>query len=246
MSAPVVLFSLGNISVHLYGVMVVLGFLAGTYVILKEAERKGFEGEKIMDLLFWLLAGGLAGARVLYVLLNWNSFRRAPLSILAVHQGGLAFHGAVLAGILVTLLFARRHKWSFAGLGDLLAPGLALGYAVGRIGCDIYGNVTTVPWAVMVSGEPRHPVQLYSSLTAFIIFFVLWQRKEHLRYRGESLLLFAILYSMSRFFIEFFRNQGGITTAQYASVLITAIGLTLLAGAVRRNRNVLISKGGVK
>lgn len=245
MSAPVVLFSLGNISVHLYGVMVALGFLAGTYVILKAAERKGFESEKLMDLLFWLLAGGLAGARILYVILNLESFRHAPLSVLSVRQGGLAFHGAVLTGLLITLFFARRHKWSFAALGDLLTPGLALGYAVGRIGCDIYGNMTVVPWAVMVSGEPRHPVQLYSALAGFMIFFVLWLRKEHMRFKGESLLLFAILYSVYRFLIEFFRSQGGITTAQYASVLIAAIGLALLARAVRKSRNVLISKGGV-
>lgn len=246
MSSPKILFTIGNFSVHLYGVMVLLGFGAGMYVVLKEAERKGFETEKIIDLVFWLFAAGLAGARALFVILNWDSFRGAPLDILSVHQGGLAFHGAVLAGILVTLLFARRNKWSFAGLGDLLAPGLALGYAVGRIGCDIYGNVTAVPWAVVVGGEPRHPVQLYSALAGFVIFFVLWRRREQLRYNGESLLLIAILYSVSRFFIEFFRSQVIITPAQYASVLIAALCFALCAVVGRKNRKILINKGGVE
>ena len=147
-----------------------------------------------------------------------------------------------LCAILVTLIFARRNKWTFTDLGDLLTPGLALGYAVARIGCDIYGNVTAVPWAVVVSGEPRHPVQLYSALTGFVIFLVLWRRREHIRYSGETLLLFAILYSVSRFFIEFFRSQGGITPAQYASALIAFVGFALYTGVARINRDILIKQ----
>lgn len=246
MSSPIVIFTIGNLSVHLYGVMVILGFWAGMYLVLKEAKRKGFETQKIMDLFFWLLAGGLAGARALYVILNWDFFSREPLSILSFHQGGLAFHGAVFAGILVTLLFAHKNKWYFAGLGDLLALGLALGYSVGRIGCDIFGNVAEIPWAVVVGGEPRHPVQLYSSLAVFIIFFVLWRRRAHILYSGETLLLFAVLYSVNRFFVEFFRSQGSITPAQYASALIAVVGFALHAGVVRRTRDISISKGGVE
>lgn len=244
MSSPRILFSIGNLSVHLYGVMLALGILAGSYVVLKDAERKGFEREKIMELLLLLLAGGLVGARALYVILNFGVFRRDPLSILFVHQGGLAFHGAVLAGVLITFLFAHRQGWSFRDLSDLLAPGLVLGYAVGRIGCDIYGNVTAVPWAVFVGGVPRHPVQIYSALASFAIFLVLWYKKEHRHYKGEILLLFATLYSVYRFFMEFFRSQGGFTPAQYTSIFIAAVGLALLAGAGRKNHHLTINEGG--
>jgi phosphatidylglycerol:prolipoprotein diacylglycerol transferase len=99
---------------------------------------------------------------------------------------------------------------------------------VGRIGCDIYGKVTAVPWAVIAGGVPRHPVQLYSALAGYLIFFVLWKKKEYRRYRGEVLLLFLILYSIYRFLVEFFRSTNGFTLAQYAS-LLAAAGLVLFS-----------------
>lgn len=230
MSAPRLLFSLGGLNIHLFGVMVSLGFLAGTYAALKRAERNGLDQNKALVLILYLLAGGLAGARLLYVALNWNDFSASPLSVFSLHQGGLAFHGAVLGGVITALIYARCQRISFLELGDAFAPGLILGYAIGRIGCDIFGNVTNVPWAVLVEGSLRHPVQLYSALAGFAIFILLWKRGKNRRFAGEILLLLAGSYSVYRFIIEFFRyDAGGLSPAQYASMVITAAALAILA-----------------
>jgi phosphatidylglycerol:prolipoprotein diacylglycerol transferase len=222
MSAPTVLFYLGNLPVHLYGVMVALGIMAGMYVTIQEAKRMGMNPDKIMDLGLVLMVGGIVGARVLYVLLNISVYLQNPVSILHVSKGGLSFHGAALAGVMIVYFFAKKNKVSFLKTADLLSPGFVLGYAIGRLGCDIYGNASTVPWAVTINGVPRHPVQFYSAAIAFIIFGILWSRRHTIKFQGETFLMFSALYSGYRFFIEFFRNDGSVTPAQIASLVIVA------------------------
>ena len=230
MSAPQLLFSLGGLNIYLFGIMVSLGFLAGGFIALKRVRRYGLDQNKAFDLILYLLAGGLAGARLLYVALNWNDYSASPLSVFSLHQGGLSFHGAVLGGVITALIYARRQRISFLELGDAFAPGLMLGYAIGRIGCDIYGNVTNVPWAVLIEGSLRHPVQIYSALASFAIFILLWERGKNKRFAGEILLLMAGSYSVYRFIIEFFRyDAGGLSPAQYASMVITVAALAILA-----------------
>lgn len=221
MSMPTVLFTLFGVPVYIFGITVALGIGVALYITLREAKRLGMDPEKIFDLSLLLMVGGILGARVLYILLNLPAYLADPISMLSIHKGGLAFHGAVFAGALMAFLFARKHQLSFLALGDLVAPGLALGYAVGRLGCDIYGNVTSVAWAVDVYGVPRHPVQYYSAAAGFVILGILWARRKSRRYEGELLLLFTGLYSGYRFMIEFFRSEsGGVTEAQLISLFI--------------------------
>ncbi|MBS4021663.1 MAG: prolipoprotein diacylglyceryl transferase [Dethiobacter sp.] len=231
MSAPRVLFNIGGFSLHLFGLMVALGFLAGTYAAFRGAEKKGYDKEKVADLLLYMLIGGVIGARVLYVVQNLGYFLPNPLSILSIHQGGLSFHGAFFGGAAVVFYYTRKHRLSFLELADILAPGLVIGYAIGRIGCDIYGNVTNVPWAVTVEGIKRHPVQLYSALAAYIIFVLLVERSKKQHFNGEIFLLFVASYSVYRFFIEFFRTASTnliFSPAQYLSIITAAAGLLLL------------------
>lgn len=225
MSAPTILFRFGNIQVHLLGVMVAVGFLAGAYTAVRLAERKGYDKEKVTDLLLYMLLGGLAGARMLYVLQNVGYYLQHPLSILSVHQGGLSFHGAVFGGAAVVLAHCRKRRISFLRFADTLVPGLALGYAIGRIGCDIYGNVTRVPWGVAVNGITRHPVQLYSALAGYLIFILLLERSRQQRFDGEIFLLFVATYSVYRFVIEFFRSTSPLfSNAQILSVVAAVAG----------------------
>lgn len=227
MSAPKILFSVGNVTVHLFGLMVAWGFLAGLYVVKHEWQRRKLPVDKLADLALYLLLGGLAGARALFVVLNFTYFRQNPAHVFFIHQGGLAFHGAVIAGALIVLVFAVRNRIHFLDLADTFVPGLAIGYAIGRIGCDIFGNPAGVPWAVVVDGVARHPVQLYSALAGYAVFAVLWSRRHSQRYRGEMFLIFTTTYSLYRFVIEFFRSGGGLTTAQYASVFFALSSLAL-------------------
>lgn len=234
MSAPTILFYIGSFPVHLFGVMIALGIATGMYVVVRECEAIGLNREKVLDLILYVVVGGVVGARVLYVMLNFSDYRQNPLSIFAVHQGGLAFHGAVFAGVIIGVVFTRVNRLSFSTLADLFAPGLAIGYAIGRIGCDIYGNVTTVPWAVYVNGVGRHPVQFYSAFAGFVIFALLWTRRKSQRFSGEIFLLFIALYSIYRFFVEFFRSAGGFTPAQYLSLIAVAMSGLVLAIKYRR------------
>lgn len=227
MSAPKVLFTVGNVTVHLFGVIVALGFLAGLYVVNHEWQRRKLPVDKLADMALYLLLGGLVGARALFVVLNFAYFRQNPGHVFFIHQGGLAFHGAVIAGAIIVLVFAVRNGIPFLDLADTFVPGLAIGYAIGRIGCDIFGNPAGVPWAVVVDGVARHPVQLYSALAGYTVFAVLWTKRHSQRYRGEMFLAFTAMYSLYRFVIEFFRSGSGLTIAQYASVGFTLSSLVL-------------------
>ena len=221
MSKSTVLFDIAGFPVHLFGIMIALGILAGLYVTVKHAEKYNLNGDKIYDLVLQLLVGGVIGARILYILLNLGYYLSSPLSVFSIHRGGLAFHGAVLAGVLIVWRFAKKNNMSFLAMADFLAPGLILGYAVGRIGCDIFGNVTSVPWAIDVYGLPRHPVQLYSAVSGFGIFAILMWVRKCANFQGQVFTHFIGLYSSYRFFIEFFRNSGsGITTAQIVSAVL--------------------------
>jgi phosphatidylglycerol:prolipoprotein diacylglycerol transferase len=229
MSASRVLFSIGGFSIHLFGVMVALGIIAGAYTAIRMAEKKGIGKEIVTDLILYMLLGGIIGARLLYVLQNISYYGQNPVSILSVHQGGLSFHGAVFGGAAVVFAYTRMHKISFLKLADALVPGLAIGYAIGRIGCDIFGNVTNVPWAVTVGDVTRHPVQLYSALAGYLIFILLLEVSKKQRFTGEVFLLFVASYSGYRFFIEFFRSTSTLfSNAQYLSMITAAAGILLL------------------
>ena len=243
MSKPTVLFEVFGAQIYLYGVMVAIGIAAGLYVVLREAKRQGFNPDKITDLSFVLMVGGIIGARLVYVLLNIGNYINNPASLFSLHKGGLSFHGAAFAGIAIVYVFAKKNRVSFMKIADLFAPALILGYAIGRLGCDIYGNVTNVPWAVDVFGMTRHPVQFYSAFAAFIIYVVLWSKRKAIQFEGQLFILLAGLYSGYRFFIEFFRNETRVVTAaQLISLLILVA--CLLYSEHRKRSGSLAHEGG--
>ncbi|EEG78539.1 prolipoprotein diacylglyceryl transferase [Dethiobacter alkaliphilus] len=245
MSKPTVLFELFGLQVYLYGVMVAIGIAAGLYVALSEAKRKGLDPDKITDLSFVLMVGGIVGARLVYVLLNIGNYISHPASLFSIHKGGLAFHGAAFAGIAIVYVFAKKNSVNFMKIADLFAPALILGYAIGRLGCDIYGNETTVAWGVDVFGVTRHPVQFYSAFFAFVIFGVLWYKRKAIEFEGQLFIWLAGLYSGYRFFIEFFRNEtSAVTPAQLISLGILAA--CFIYSEHRKRSGSLVSEGGRK
>lgn len=240
MSLPRV-FYLGPVPVYLFGVTIALGILAGTILAVREARRRGYNPERVVDLVLYLMIAGIAGARLMYVALEWDMYRANPLEILMLNHGGLSWHGALIGGILVAIWYLPKMGIPFWRLADFLAPSIALGYAIARVGCDIYGKATTVPWAVEVAGSLRHPAQLYSSLSSYLIFFILWQFRDRTRYDGQLFLMYVVLYSLSRGIIEYFREGqmvfGGLmSVAQLVSLgaVVAAFALMLYLG--RRNR----------
>ncbi len=246
---------LAPIYVHSYGVMLLIALAAGTWWLTRTGRNYGFNLEDWIDFALIILLSGVVGARLLYVLLHLPDYASAPITILYVWQGGLAFHGGVAGAIIAGYIFACVRRISFPLLADLSAPALALGYAIARIGCFLngccYGHRCDLPWGVTfppgteagAGGFPRHPTQLYACAASFIIFLVLARLQPRIKVRGNLFLLYLVLYSVYRFIVEFFRRGATanvfaplapLTEAQTASIVI-GIG-ALITIFVRRHR----------
>ena len=233
-----------------YGTAVMIGFALATWLAVRQAVRTGapahpgrpglppFAATELVDLAFWILVAGVAGSRLLFIALNAGAFARLCtgsardcLAPLRLWDGGLVFYGGVLAAALVTARFVRRRRWSFAVVGDIFAPALALGHAVGRLGCFLagccFGKVCPTAGAPCVSfpagsvahahlatsghlgaaTPPLHPTQLYESaaLLAIFVLLVLWRRRQ--RFFGQLFLVYLLAYGLARFVLEIFRGD---------------------------------------
>jgi len=148
----------GAFSVRWYGVMIATACFVAVWIAGKEGERKGIGKEKIWDFSLYAIIGAIIGARLYYVVFfNWAQLWDYPLSVFAVWQGGLAIHGGILGGLLVSVLYTKRNRISFWKFADTVAPSLILGQAIGRIGCflngDAHGYPTEMPWGLVYSPE---------------------------------------------------------------------------------------------
>ncbi|MBS4030049.1 MAG: prolipoprotein diacylglyceryl transferase [Clostridiales bacterium] len=229
-----ILLQFGNFAIYAYGVMLALAFAIGVFGLTREARKAGLNEDKMLEMTIWIIVAALVGSRVLYILIELPVYLADPLSVFAVRSGGLSFHGGLAGGILAGLIYTRRHKLPQGIVADLVAPYLALGYAIVRIGCLLngccFGRPTGVPWALpsaYLDSTPRHPTQLYAFLASLLIFFILLYRKQKIRFHGQLFMEFIVLYSIYRFFIEFYRDAtllvGFLTLGQIASI-IAAVG----------------------
>jgi len=130
-----ILVKFGEFTVHTYGVLLAAGFLLALWVALREARRQGIDSNIVSDLAFYVLIAALVGSRVFYVLNNWHEFQDQPIDVLRFWRGGLVFYGGFLCAVVVATYYIRKHNLNFHQMGDLLAPSIALGQAVGRLGC---------------------------------------------------------------------------------------------------------------
>jgi phosphatidylglycerol:prolipoprotein diacylglycerol transferase len=170
-----VLFRIGPFALHTYGVFVAIAFLASISLALREARRVGESADHILDLCFYILVAAIVGSRILYVVINWPVFQQDPLEILRIWRGGLVFYGGFIAAVLTAFWYVRKAGLSPWKTTDILAPSLAFGQFIGRIGCFFagccYGRPSDLPWAVTFTnpeslapkGIPLHPTQIYSS-----------------------------------------------------------------------------------
>jgi len=234
-----ILLKIGPLTVYSYGVMVALGFGLAAYLAARRAASFGMRSEDVLDLVIYLVIGGIAGARLLYVALNAGYFARHPGEVCSITQGGLAFHGGLAADIAVAVFYARARKIPFWNIADLLAPYLALGQAIGRIGCFLNGccygiEARRLPWGVAFpgSGVPRHPTQLYASFILLLLFLVLRERQDRRRFGGEVFIAYCGLYAFQRFFVEFLRGDTprilfGMNLPQVLSLGMFAVSVLL-------------------
>jgi phosphatidylglycerol:prolipoprotein diacylglycerol transferase len=244
--------TLGPITLHTYGFLLAVAFLAGLWVASRQAKRASLDAGKITDMAVWVLIAGLVGAKLLLVAVDWRYFGRNPGQVLSVFQSGGVFYGGLIGGILMAWWYARRHRLPAWPTTDVLAPAVVLGQAIGRLGCFAagccWGKPTQLPWAVTFTDvysaravgtpmdTPVHPSQVYESAAAFLIFlFLLWLAPRK-RFHGQVTLAYVALYSAVRFGLEFLRGDpdrgawlgGTISTSQVIAIaLLLAVAVVL-------------------
>lgn len=239
-----VAFEIFGISIRWYGILISSGMLLGIYLAYNEAKKQGYNPDDIIDLALWCIPSALIGARLYYVAFEWEHYKGDLLKILNTREGGLAIHGGLIAGILAGYIFTRVKKISFWKTADIIAPCIALGQAIGRwgnyINGEAYGSPTNLPWGIMIDGMKVHPTFLYESLWDFGLFLFLINYRKNKKFNGEIFLLYAVIYSSGRFWIESLRTDSlmfmGMRTAQIVSALLIVIGLALLFIMRRRQR----------
>lgn len=230
-----VAFEIFGISVRWYGILISLGMLLGIFIAYFEAKRLGYNPDDIIDLALWAIPAALIGARLYYVIFQWEYYKGNILKILNTREGGLAIHGGIIGGVLVGYLFTRIKKMPFWKTADIVAPSIALGQAIGRwgnfINGEAHGGPTNLPWGIIVDGVKVHPTFLYESLWDFGLFIFLILYRKNKKFDGEVFLLYGIIYSAGRFWIEGLRADSlmflGMRVAQLISILIIVFGLLL-------------------
>ncbi|MDK2784968.1 MAG: phosphatidylglycerol---prolipoprotein diacylglyceryl transferase [Bacillota bacterium] len=222
-------FRLGPLEVRWYGILMAVALIVGTWLALREARRQGLNEDALLNLIILGAPLGWLGARLYYVIFEWSYYRQHLAEIPQIWKGGLAIHGGLITAVLVGLWYARRHNLDFWQLADIAAPSLILGQAIGRWGNffnqEAYGYPTTLPWAMYIAGEWRHPTFLYESLWDLGVFvFLLWERRRSGIKRGDVFLAYLVLYSLGRFWVEGLRTDslmlGPLRVAQVVSFLL--------------------------
>ena len=232
-----ILFQFGPLKIYSYGLFVALAFIAGTYLAKSEASRQNMVPERILDLSLCLAISGILGARLLYILQNLRFYIRNPGEILMLYKGGLSFYGGFILAVICAIIFLRRGRLPLLKTLDIIVPYLALGQAIGRIGCLLnsccYGRATDSLFGVYFPGEvfARHPTQIYSSLSLLSIFVILriLQAKK-VKIPGQIFLLYCLLYSAIRFSIEYLRGDNLRILANLTIHQLISIGIFVISG----------------
>jgi phosphatidylglycerol:prolipoprotein diacylglycerol transferase len=241
------LVTIGNFTIHTYGVCIALGALVGIVLVSRDAKKQGYNQQQILDLAFYLLMSAIIGSRIFYIALNPAYYLRHPLEMIMIWRGGLVFYGGFLFAFATCFICIKRYHLPFLKTADLLVPGLAIGEACGRLGCCFagccYGKPTALPWAITFTnphslaklGVPLHPTQLYASLQALIIFLILICVRTYKKGDGQLIWLYIFLYAVGRLLIEPFRGDergllilGAFTVTQAIALFSLPLALFMI------------------
>lgn len=243
------IFHIGDFFLPTYGALVTLGFLTGLWIAARLAGRSGIPTEPVMNLGIYTALAGLIGARLLMFALDWRFYFENPREIftLTTLRAGGIFYGGLILAIITAFLYMRRQRIPGLLTADCFAPGLALGHAIGRLGCFsagcCWGAEHTGRWSVTFTnpqahdlvgvplGVPLYPTQLYEAAAEAVIFVILYLRFGKPHPPGAIIGLYLLLYSIARFVVEFFRYHDPQSNAQYGPFVLTqwiAVGLAVL------------------
>lgn len=251
-----ILFEIGGFPVYTYGVLLAAAYLLGLQFALVRARSRGLDANRVMDLGIWIIISALIGAKLLLLIVDFDTFRQSPRELITLMRSGGVFYGGLIAAVAVAMWYLRRHKLPVWTVSDAFAPGIALGHVIGRMGCFFagccFGRATDVPWAVTFRSEyaaqnvgtplnvPLHPTQLYEAGAELIILGLLlvFERKGR-PFAGRTFWGYMLLYGITRFIIEIYRGDargmvGDLSTSQFVSVLLVPLSIVMLFVLSRR------------
>jgi phosphatidylglycerol---prolipoprotein diacylglyceryl transferase len=239
-----------ELPIYGFGIMLVMAFVFAPWLAWWRARREGLDGDVILDMGFWIFVAGLIGARTFYCIEYWGKDIHNLLEAFQYWKGGIVYYGGIVGGLIGFFTYRRFYPFPLRPYLDVIAPSIALGTFFGRIGCFLngccYGDQCRLPWAIsfpagspvwsdqvhagliskgVTAALPVHPTQLYSALDGLIILVLLSAYYPLRRRDGEVMGLLMIVYPITRFLIEYLRNDEpafvvGLTISQGISVLL--------------------------
>ena len=222
-----------------YGVILTVAVLAAAVYGMRRCDEFGWNQDQVVDGLLYCLPAAIIGARLYYVVCEWDYYGAHPGDIIKIWNGGLGIYGAIIATVLMLLWFCKKHKGDMLGAFDLVSLGFLLAQGIGRwanfINAEAHGGFTDLPWGMVINGgQPVHPTFLYESIWDLAGFLFLHWYSKRRKFRGEIALMYAGWYGMIRFLTEFLRTDSlfigntGIKTSQLIGGLCVVISIGLL------------------
>jgi len=251
-----ILFNVGPFTVYTYGVLLAAAYLIGLKLAMMRARARQLDSTRILDLGVWIIISALVGAKLMLLAVDFDYFQANPRELLSLARSGGVFYGGLILAVLVATWYIRRHGLPLWTTYDVFAPGIALGHAIGRLGCLMagccYGVPTNVAWAITFTapaaaanvgtplGVPLHPTQIYEAGAELaILAFLLITERRGRPFPGRTFWAYMLLYAISRFVIEFYRGDErgmifGVSTSQFVSLVIGPLSIVMLFWLARR------------
>ena len=245
-----ILIEFGKVTLYTYGVLLAAAYLLGLQLARVRARRRGLDANRVLDLGIYIIISALIGAKLLLLVTDFRAFTANPADLLTLARSGGVFYGGLILAVIVALWYIRRVGLPLWTTCDVFAPGIALGHVVGRFGCLFagccWGKPTSMPWGITFTdpfaqanvgtplNQPLHPTQLYEASAEFLILvLLLWTERKGRPFPGRTFWLYMLLYAVSRFIIEFFRDDprgmvGMFSTSQFISLVLAPLAVGML------------------
>jgi phosphatidylglycerol:prolipoprotein diacylglycerol transferase len=248
------LLELGPVTIYTYGVLLAAAYLLGLKLAMVRAKQRRLDQNRVLDLGIYIIIAALIGAKLLLLATDFGRYTSSPRELLNLAREGGVFYGGLILAVVVAIWYIRRVGLPLWTTCDVFAPGIALGHVIGRFGCFFagccYGRPTNVPWAITFTNEfaglnsgtplnvPLHPTQLYEAgAEAVILALLLATEPRGRKFPGRTFWLYLLLYAVSRFVIEYYRNdpRGSLvllnvtfSTSQVISLILAPLAVVML------------------
>jgi phosphatidylglycerol:prolipoprotein diacylglycerol transferase len=245
----------GPLIIRTYGLLLAIGFALGMALAANRGKKRGVDPDLILDLGFYAILSGIIGGRLFFVIQYPDYYFSHPVRILKILEGGLVFYGGLIVAFLVSAFYLRMRRAPLLAVGDIMAPSIALGQAIGRLGCFAagccYGKPTSLFWGVTFTDPacladpknvPLHPTQLYLSVADLAIMGTLIQIDRRRKFAGQTFVSYFILYAVVRFLIEFLRGDDrgsffGLPLSPAQGIGLVVLALALVAYLFLKKRS---------